>query len=237
MSDPTHVLLHGVPGAADEWSRVISLLPVSRVLAIELPDHGVSPQSDLDAFGLVDFVEARLRETTGELVLVGCSFGAWAALHLADRLRPRVRRVVGIGALGRVPEDAAAMRRELLEQVRTQSMDPATLGELVLPLLVGSAPPEQARVQLGGMLSGISGQQWERHLLRALDLARPEAEITQVDVPLSLLHGREDAAVPLALGLELAERASQARVDVIETDAHVLHLTHPERVVAAIVGP
>lgn len=84
----TVVLLHGLGDSANNWFRALPLLAWrgDRVLAIDLPGHGLTPPPDDRGFVsirenaiLVREVTARLKASGDDLALVGHSLGGWVA--------------------------------------------------------------------------------------------------------------------------------------------------------------
>src|SRR5580765_1483754 len=100
-SGPAVALLHGLGGAAANWTLVAPPLAERfRVVVPDLPGHGGSsalpaPVEALDPYA--DRVASLLGEPT---VLVGHSLGAVVALRLAARRPELVRGVVLAGAAG-----------------------------------------------------------------------------------------------------------------------------------------
>ncbi len=91
----TAVLLHGMMGSAESWWRISPLL-VSRgyrVLAVDLPGHGLSPRDDRltiprAADAVADAVDAL--GVTGVDVAIGHSFGGLVLAAGAESLRPAI---------------------------------------------------------------------------------------------------------------------------------------------------
>ncbi|WP_394194752.1 alpha/beta fold hydrolase [Microbacterium foliorum] len=89
----TVVLLHGMMGSADSWWRVMPVLAAQgfRVLAIDLPGHGLSPRDprltiERAASSVVETV--RSLAPGRPLAAVGHSFGASVLAQAAPLLRP-----------------------------------------------------------------------------------------------------------------------------------------------------
>ena len=98
------VLVHGLGGAASNWTELASLLAErTRVLIPELPGHGGS--SPLPAVPNLDVFAERVRLVAAELgmlpaTVVGHSLGGVVALRLAVRTPGDVAAVVFAGAAG-----------------------------------------------------------------------------------------------------------------------------------------
>lgn len=80
QGDPTAVLLHGMMGSRESWRRVVPLLVASgyRVLAVDLPGHGLSPR---DGTMTVDRAARSIAESVADEcglepgVVMGHSYG------------------------------------------------------------------------------------------------------------------------------------------------------------------
>jgi magnesium chelatase accessory protein len=99
---PSIVLVHGLGGAATNWSVLAPLLAVRhRVLVIDLPGHGRSaPAPAPDGLGSLADVVADLARCEGMLpaVFVGHSMGADVVVRLALRRRDAVQGIVVVSA-------------------------------------------------------------------------------------------------------------------------------------------
>ncbi|MFY9470240.1 MAG: alpha/beta hydrolase, partial [Solirubrobacterales bacterium] len=93
---PAVVLIHGMPGLAQDWKPVTDELPAGfRSLAIDRPGYGYSPGKLLTFFDQVDVVYAVVKElNVREAVFVGHSYGAIFALEIAIRYPEIVRALV-----------------------------------------------------------------------------------------------------------------------------------------------
>lgn len=91
----TAVLLHGLMGSGESWWRVAPVLAERgyRVLALDLPGHGLSPQ---DPELTIERAAAAVVETIGLLapegpiVGIGHSYGATVLAAAAERLQPEL---------------------------------------------------------------------------------------------------------------------------------------------------
>ncbi|MEN9616083.1 MAG: hypothetical protein RL022_1505, partial [Chloroflexota bacterium] len=111
------ILLHGIGGSADEWSKVIPQLSTRfRVLAPDAPGHGLSPRPigrtlsyDLEFF--TRFVLELLDELDIERIsVVGMSGGGAIALNLATAIPDRVDGLVLVSSAGLGTEVAWSYR-------------------------------------------------------------------------------------------------------------------------------
>jgi pimeloyl-ACP methyl ester carboxylesterase len=73
-----------------------------------------------------------------------------------------------------------------------------------------------------------------RHLLRELGLGQiPPEEVARIDVPTSLIWGREDRVMPLGAAQEASARYGWP-LDVIDDAGHFLGVDQPEAFLRAL---
>ena len=154
----------------------------------------------LDAW--LDEAEQVAKLAPGPLLLVGSSMGGWLALHLAERLQARVIGLVGIAA---APDFTSwgyseAEKRQLVAQ-----------GEL------RRANPYGGEASLTTLRFWQSGERMTL-LDRTINYAGP----------VRLLHGDEDAEVPLDIGVRTKDRLASADVQltVVKGGNHRLSAPH-----------
>ena len=102
---PPVVLLHGPGEHATKWLRVIpSLTTTHRVIAPDLPGHGISPETDgsLDADRVLAWLSELIEQTCPTLpVLVGQILGGAIAARLATTQGDRLKALVLADAFGK----------------------------------------------------------------------------------------------------------------------------------------
>lgn len=149
-----------------------------------------------DARSLIEHV------TTGPLVLVGSSMGAWIMLIVALALKNRVAALLGIASAPDFSEDLVlpALTREqrnLLEQD----------GQLHLPSRYGEEPQVVTRHFL---------EDGRRHLLLGSDI--------ELECPVRLLHGLDDPDVPWHTSVRLCKalRSRDVQLTLLKGGGHRL---------------
>ncbi len=86
----TALLLHGMPGVADDWRQLAPQLPAARVIAVDRPGYGGSGHRTASASAQVELYARLLAEAgTGPKLIVGHSYGAIPAVLLASELAAR----------------------------------------------------------------------------------------------------------------------------------------------------
>lgn len=147
--------------------------------------------------------------TDGPLTLVGSSMGGWIALHVALLRQERVQALVGIAAAPDFTEWGFSAGQKAELQARGRLDQPNPHG------------PEPQIVTRGFWESG--------QRLRLLD------QQIAIDCPIRLIHGEQDAAVPLdiAFGLMRRLRSADVQLQVIKGGGH--RLSEPQEI-DAILG-
>jgi pimeloyl-ACP methyl ester carboxylesterase len=249
----TVVLLHGRGHAAPIWFPCWPALAARHpLLAIDLPGFGQSAppalpgrlrRSDAEmALGaFVDPIEACLAAEVAAgrasgLALVGHSLGGLVALELALRARLPVRRLVLIDAMGLGPAVTRAGRvffrlhPERLQRWlgprlfgRLNPSPPTSLGrrvaalELELLSAPAAAPARAVAARAFDVLCPLFGPVFHRR-----------GRLAEIAVPVFLLWGARDAALPAA-NAAAARAELRAATILILSQGHSPHLDAPEQ--------
>jgi pimeloyl-ACP methyl ester carboxylesterase len=236
------LLLHGQPGSAGDWNRVVAALGHRRTITFDRPGwDGVRPPS-----GLPGNAEAALTELdvhgAERAVVVGHSFGGAIAAWLAAWFPNRVSGLVLIAPSANT-ESLYAVDRVLAAPV---------VGEAMSALMLGAAGWGLSVRRMARLLGGD-----ERHLLsvarrlrspyawtafvaeqRALfaDLPRLEPELRGIQVPTRILAGTRDWAVPIGSLRKLESSIPGAELRLIPRAGHLIPLRQPQTVAEAIAS-
>ena len=97
---PAIVFVHGTWLARSSWSpQLADLADTYRVIALDLPGHGVLADRPFTVRGAADELERVIVEAAGgRAVVVGLSLGGYVAMDLAAREPDRIRGLVLAGA-------------------------------------------------------------------------------------------------------------------------------------------
>jgi pimeloyl-ACP methyl ester carboxylesterase len=243
---PPVVLLHGQGGWAGVWLPVMAdLARDHRVVAPDLPGLGASrvegapPGADRVLAWLGELLD---RTCPVPPVLVGVSLGGSIAARFAaahgDRLSGLVLVSMG-GLVGKVRVPPAMLlalvrhglrptERTAMGMLRQVSVDvdrvQRRMGDRWAPFRAYSL--ELARTP--------SVRRANRNLLRELGLRQlPPEEVARIDVPTSLIWGRQDQVMPLAAAEEAGARYGWP-LDVIDDAGHFLGADQPEAFLQAV---
>jgi pyruvate dehydrogenase E2 component (dihydrolipoamide acetyltransferase) len=224
---PPLVLLHGIGADRREW--ILSMPQLSyrrRVLAFDLPGHGLSDPPDASApirirtfaDAVVGAIEA---SGTSRVDLLGHSLGGAIALDLVRRYPRLVRRLVLVSAAGLppalalsplalslpfLPNGFADSRRLLAATVRTPLYDNA-----LVAFAASVYKRRRARAELTRLLAAIASGD---------DCLSPK-ELRRIAHPTLLLWGDADGVFPVAAGRRFAEALPRARLEVMPRCGHV----------------
>jgi pimeloyl-ACP methyl ester carboxylesterase len=244
---PPLILVHGLGGAAANWTELAPLLVRSRRLLVpDLPGHGGSGAlpgvSGLEPFA--DRVAAvAAREGMLPAPVVGHSLGGMVVLRLALRHPEAVEAVVLAAGAGL--STGSAWGRELLSiftvvrpgrlaaRHRNRVRRSAFLRRLVFGFVSVADPVGLTDEAVEGFLAG--------HLLhtdvdgawQALQRDDPRQELEAIRCPALVLWGADDSQLPLRDAFEYTRRL-HARLRVIPGCGHLLIGERPEACADAI---
>jgi pimeloyl-ACP methyl ester carboxylesterase len=241
------LLLHGQPGGARDWERVIAALhPETRAIAINRPGwDGASEPLDLpgNAAAALRSLDAR---GIDRATIVGHSLGAAIAAWLAAHHPERVRALV-LASPAANRDSLYALDRLLAAPVAGYVTTVAALAGVGLAL---AASPLR-RLAAGGLsmdehyLKAASRRllepaSWRAHLAeqRALvkDLPALEQHLPRISAPTTILVGAGDRIVPVASARRLATQIPGAQLELVSGAGHLLPQRHPQRLAEVIAA-
>lgn len=246
---PPLLLLHGTGGATHSWRAVLPLAARHfRVIAPDLPGHGFTTGAkDLSLPGVAAAIRALLDSLSASPVIIaGHSAGAAVAIRMAlDMPAPPAALVSVGGALQPFPGMAGALFPAMARLLFLNPLVPALFS--MRTLIPGETGRFLARAT-GSRIDAEGIALYERlfrapsHVAGALgmmanwDLWPLEREMPRLAVPLRLLHGERDAAVPPSVSRTVARRVASARVEILPGLGHLAHEEQPETFVTYLVG-
>lgn len=246
------VLIHGLPGTAEDFDEVTPLLAGHRTIAIDRPGFGYS------SGGYVPF-DRQLRaihELLSKLhatrpVIVGHSYGGTIALGYAEDYPADVRGLVLVdaAAAGIHPDSFARLQAHLVRLLQApvvRQIANATFGQLLLTISAHQGDSEAFDPQpvvsahehrvlainfTHGNLEAFAG---ERLGARAVvdDIDR---ELAKIQAPAIVIQGDRDELVKPIYGRRLARDLPHSRL-VMVSGGHMVPYTHPDVIAAAASG-
>ncbi len=232
---PPLLLLHGLSDSHLTWSRIAPELSRDRrVLALDLPGHGLSdrPDAGYELEWYARIVAAWIESLDiPKLDVVGHSLGGGIALMLLLHCRPRVRRIVleAAGGLGR--EVAWVLRLASLQTVVERLGQPfmAFGAWLALGGSRAGAPPEDLEAlrsfqrrpgtarAFARTVGNLVGWQGQRH-----SFFHHAAAIAELP-PIALLWGDRDAVLPIEQGRAFARAVDGVSFVEVAGSGHSVH--------------
>jgi len=244
------VLLHGLPGTAEDFNEVTPLLGGHRTIAIDRPGFGYSSGGYVKFDRQVEVLEALLRRLrVTRPVLVGHSYGGTLALAFAERHPSELRGLVLVDAAAagtRVGsfEHLQAHFVKFLQTPVIHQIANATFGQLLdtasVDMTDGKAfdpqpvtPAHRHRLlainMTKGNLEAYGGEELEANGV----FERIDKRLATIDVPAVVIQGDHDELVKPKYGRRLAAELPRARLETIP-GGHMAPYTHPYAVAAAV---
>lgn len=224
------LFVHGLGARSDRWRRNLAVLADQgyRCLALDLPGHGLAdkgPGIPATIGDLAAFVAAAARALDATSpVLVGTSLGGHIVGRMALDNMVSARAVMMIGTLGLFPLDpavAAAIRNSVvetsLEAIRRKIAFVMKVQDGVTPgfvreefMINNSAGARDAFARLGEYLMSQPES----------DIIGPRLAGLAARLPLSIVWGAQDQAVPTQIGLDAHRLLGLPAPTLIEGTGH-----------------
>ncbi len=249
-AEPAVLLIHGLPGTAEDFNLVTARLPGRRTVAIDRPGYGFSTGGYFPFSRQLQAVqELIVRLHLGRPVLVGHSYGGAVSLGFAERHPSEVRGLVLVNAA------ATCTRLGALERVQSQALQVldlpvvhqianATFSQLLLTVAAkqgdGEAfdpvpvnPAHLHRVlainMKRGNLEAIAGERLAANGV----VEEINRGLHAIATPAIVIQGEHDQLVKPACGRRLAATLPHARLQMV-SGGHMAIYTHPATVAEAV---
>ncbi len=244
------VLIHGLPGTAEDWEDVTPLLPNHRTIAIDRPGFGFSNGGYVPFDRQLEVIHQLLvRLHLRRPILVGHSYGATISIGFAERYPGEVRGLVLVDAAagGQKIEDfteAQAHAVQFLQLPIIRQVANATFGQLLTTLSVNSAESEafepepvveahHHRVLAINMTQG-NLEAWAGEILAAnREIARIDVHLGEIHKPAVVIQGDKDELVKPIYGRQLAAELPNSRLVMVH-GGHMQPYDHPAVIARAV---
>lgn len=233
------LLVHGYPLSRELWRPTAEALwDDYRVILPDLRGHGESEASEeasmeryaADLAALLDHLAERR-----PVVLVGLSMGGYVAFEFCRRFPERVRALVLVDTRAQ-PDTPEGARGRLETAERALREGSAGVADAMLGKLFASSAPEALRERWRTIMAatppmGIAAA------LRGM-AGRPDSfdTLRQLDRPVLIVVGEEDAITPPEDARAMQQAARAAGLEVVPGAGHLTPVEQPERFVAALRG-
>jgi pimeloyl-ACP methyl ester carboxylesterase len=244
------VLIHGLPGTAEDWEDVTPLLAGHRTIAIDRPGFGYSSGGYVPFNRQLEVIHellAKLHVTRP--ILVGHSYGGTISLGLAERYPSDVRGLVLVdaAAAGQKIDGFTAAQAHLVKFLQLpaiRQVSNATFGQLLTTVSVNQADAEafhplpvvaahRRRVLEINMTHG-NLEAWSGEILASTGaIAQIDKGLSGIETPAVVIQGEQDELVNQSHGRKLAATLPHARL-VMLYGGHMQPYDHPAAIAAAV---
>ncbi|HEX3692725.1 MAG TPA: alpha/beta hydrolase [Solirubrobacteraceae bacterium] len=243
------VLIHGLPGTAEDWNAVTPLLTGHRTIAIDRPCFGYS-SGDYVPFerqlSTIHKLLAQLHVTRP--ILVGHSYGGTVSLGYAERYPGQVRGLVLVdaAAAGTKPNALHGLQAhaiQILQLPVIRQLSDATFSQLLLTVSAKMGDSEafdpepvatahEHRVlainMTHGNLEALAGE----YLAAGGVVERIDRKLSSIATPAVVIQGGQDRLVGASYGRRLAGLLPHARLELLY-GGHMQPYVHPAAIAAA----
>jgi pimeloyl-ACP methyl ester carboxylesterase len=244
------VLIHGLPGTAEDWEDVTPLLVGHRTIAIDRPGFGYSTGGYVPFERQLTVIHQLLAELhVTRPILVGHSYGGTVSLGYAERYPNDVSGLVLVDAAAAglrtgTFEDAQAHAVKFLQLPVIRQLANATFGQLLLTVSVNMGDSEafhplpvvaahRHRLLAINMTHG-NLEAWAGETLAADGvIAQVDKHLDEIHTPAVVIQGKDDELVNPMFGRHLASALPDARL-VMLYGGHMQPYDHPATIATAI---
>lgn len=213
----------GVSAAANWWLNLDDIGQENRAIAIDLIGFGQTVVPEGTAYGIKAWVEhaVRVLDTLGieKTWLVGNSLGGWVAFQFAIDHPERLAGIISMGTGG-------AKRTKALTSHATPELTVEGVRRALTDFVVDYSLVTEELVQARYRASKTEEVSTRfREVITARDRDREQlpldfAALAELQVPVLLIHGREDAVIPASRSLELANIIPHADLHLFSQCGH-----------------
>ncbi len=228
-SEPAIVFVHGTRLTRSSWRAQVDALADSyRVIALDLPGHGVLRDRPFTLAGAADELARVIGQAAGgRAVIVGLSLGGYVAMDLAAR-RPELVRGLVLSGATQEPIGARAFPYRALAWAMDR-IDAPSFGRLNRWFFQTRYPPERSEPILADGFYGSGGAV----ALRAIIGERFAPRLAAYPGPVLIING--DLDVLFRIGARsFAKVARDVRRVRLRGATHLANLDRPEVFTAAV---
>lgn len=239
-SKPTLVLLHGYLESLDVWDEFTKLIaPELRVIALDLPGHGVSEvKGEVHTMDfLADVIRGVLEEQrVSKCIIAGHSMGGYAALAFLRNYPAMLHGIILFHSFpGPDSEQSLEHRQREIGVVMSGKKD-------LLANTVEKGFAAHNRKRFADDIADLAEQavltedQGVVALLRGMS-ERPDSNhtLSESNVPQLFIFGRYDEYITAEIAADMTSRHPQAEVLWLENSGHMGFIEEPVKAAAAII--
>jgi pimeloyl-ACP methyl ester carboxylesterase len=244
------VLIHGLPGTAEDWEDVTPLLAGHRTIAIDRPGFGYSTGGYVPFDRQLEVIHELLTKLhVVQPILVGHSYGGTISLGFAERYPGDVRGLVLVDAAAAGQKvdgftEAQAHLVKFLQLPVIRQLSNATFGQLLITVSADQGDAEafsplpvveahRKRVLEINMTHG-NLEAWSGEIQASTGVIdQIDKGLSGIETPAVVIQGEQDQLVNQSHGRKLAATLPQARL-VMLYGGHMQPYDHPAAIAAAV---
>ncbi|MEZ5998834.1 MAG: alpha/beta hydrolase [Hyphomonas sp.] len=235
---PVIVLVHGFSASLHTWDAWVSDLKRDyRVIALDLPGHGLTNCGDSGTVGMDEFVETVDTLTTRlgveKFVLAGNSMGGRTAWTYALAHPERLEGLVLVDASGWVPDEAERKAEPVVFKLLANPVARKLMKNIDATMLIRSglkdsfSNDELVTEEMVNRYVALGRAPCHRDAIMALSAGRGQgtpasnAALAAISVPTLILHGEEDNLVPVSAGRKFEAAIPGSELVVYPATGHL----------------
>ncbi|MBW4709963.1 alpha/beta hydrolase [Roseobacter sp. YSTF-M11] len=233
------VLVHGVGLRAEAWAGMMPMLSEHfKVCAVDMPGHGSSPLSKASQLhDYVSRVTAFVDDLDTPCYIAGHSMGAMIALDVAAARGDRIKGVAALnGVFNRSDAATRAVRARADALSHAGPADPTP----TLQRWFGDTPEgalHDAAEACAAWLKTADRQGYARaYQVFATTDGPDDRTLAALKMPALFMTGAQDPNSTPAMSHNMAARSPQGVAIIHDRAAHMMPMTHPGDVNAALIG-
>lgn len=228
----TIVLLHGYLGSIESWEDFIPLLkPHARVIAIDLPGHGISEvKGEIHTMEfLADTVQAALNELgINKYVVCGHSMGGYAVLEIVRKYRESVEGVILLHSTPFADTPEKQMNRDREIAIVSAGKKELLAAECSVVFAPQNRRRFSDRIEECADRIYLTDEEGITALLRGMRERRDNnVVLAESGVPQMFIFGRYDEYIPVEVAEEVVRLHPDARVVWLENSGHMGPVEEP----------
>jgi magnesium chelatase accessory protein len=247
---PPLLLVHGTGSSCHSWAGIAPILAAHFTLIMpDLPGHGFTqtpPESGLSLPGMARLLGDLLTALdVAPTYVIGHSAGAAIAVEMALAGMIRPRAIVAINGAFQPFKGLAALLFPIVAHVL--ALNPITIYAVAegakdrrriekLMRSTGSVIPEDMLARYRDLFAAPGHVAGTLAMMANWNLAPLVKSMAGLQIPLYLLSGSRDAAVPPDGAQALCQTVPQARFITMPQLGHLAHEENPEAVAAAVLA-
>jgi len=231
VNDPV-VLIHGLGCNWHHYSRQIGWLAhARRVVAVDMRGgagktrwtHPGWTTADMAADVHAVVTELGLRRPA----IVGCSMGGTIALQYALDYPADISRLAVLASFASLPEEMAQEVKRQSADIKSKSL--REIAEERVGAAFTASADQGVRAWMVDMIAGGDKEGYESEAATTFAF-NVHSRLGEIAVRTTIIHGENDATVPVARAREMAEGIRDATLHVLPGEGHFANVQAPEKV-------